>query len=422
MAQAKPMQVLIVAPNASSRFGGEAFLPLKYFELLLRRGQEVRLIAHSRNRANLTETFPADQGRILYIEDSAVHRAIWRVGTVFPEPLRGAVFGTLLNLANEWFQARLIRRLVAAGQVDVIHQPIPVSPKLPSSLHGFGVPVVIGPMNGGMTYPPGYEDHESALARRFIAVSRQIAVAMNVMIPGKRRAAALLVANARTREALPVRHPRVIDLVENAVDRAIWTGGEAERPERAPGDPFRLVFMGRLVRWKAVDITLEAIRMARAQGRDVRLDVLGDGDIRAELEAQVAAAGLDEAVRFLGFLPQADCAARLRQADGLILNSLYECGGAVVLEAMSLGLPVIASDWGGPADYLDDTCGVLVPPAPRADFAARLSGAILRLADDPALARQLGATGRARVAAEFDWEQKIDRMMEIYVEVISARR
>ena len=80
------MQVLIVAPNASSRFGGEAFLSLKYFELLLRRGQEARLIAHSRNRANRTETFPADQGRILCIEDRAVHRVGW---TVFPEPLRG---------------------------------------------------------------------------------------------------------------------------------------------------------------------------------------------------------------------------------------------------------------------------------------------------------------------------------------------
>ena len=89
----------------------------------------------------------------------------------------------------------------------MIHQPIPVSPKLPSSLHGFGVPVVIGPMNGGMTYPPGNEDHESALARCFIAVPRQIAVAMYVMFPGKRRASALLVANARTPGALPVRHP-----------------------------------------------------------------------------------------------------------------------------------------------------------------------------------------------------------------------
>lgn len=422
MGQGQAMQILIVAPNASSRFGGEAFLPLKYFELLLRRGQEVRLIAHSRNRANLEETFPADQGRIHYIEDSRVHRAIWHLGKLFPEPLRGAIFGTALNLANEWFQARLIRRLVAAGQVDVIHQPIPVSPKLPSSLHGFGVPVVIGPMNGGMTYPPGYEEYESALARRFIALSRQIAVAMNRVIPGKRRAAALLVANGRTRAALPVRHPQVIDLVENAVDRAIWTVEGDTRPERAAGDPFRLAFMGRLVRWKAVDITLEAIRMARAQGRDVRLDVLGDGEIRAELEAQVAAAGLGDAVRFHGFLPQADCAVHLRQADGLILNSLFECGGAVVLEAMSLGLPVIASDWGGPADYLDDSCGVLVHPAPRADFAARLAAAILRLADDPALARQLGAAGRAQVAAEFDWDKKIDRMMEIYSSVIAAAR
>ncbi len=416
------MKILIVAPNASSRFGGEAFLPLKYFELLRRRGEQVQLIAHSRNRENLEETFPSEKGHIHFIEDSRAHRAVWQVGRVFPEPIRGAVFGTALNLLNEWFQARMIRRFVAEGKVDVIHQPIPVSPKLPSSLHSFGVPVVIGPMNGGMSYPPGYEDYESTLARRFIAVSRQIAVLMNMVIPGKRKAAALLVANARTRAALPVQHPRVIDLVENGVDLSIWSEGTGAERLRAADEPFRLAFVGRLVRWKAVDITLEAIRMARAKGRDVRLDILGDGDVRKALEAQVGALGLEGAVQFLGFLPQGACAEHLRNADALILNSIYECGGAVVLEAMSLGLPVIASDWGGPADYIDETCGLLVHPTPREDFAERLTAAILQLVDDPEFARDLGAAGQARVVAEFDWEKKVDQIRHIYQSVITAVR
>jgi glycosyltransferase involved in cell wall biosynthesis len=420
-AAAEGLRVLIVAPNASSRFGGEAFLPLKYFQLLRRRRHPARLVAHHRNRANLEEVLGADIAQVDFIEDSLWHRAVWQAGRPFPAALRGAVFGTALNFVNEAYQARLIRRLVRAGEVDLIHQPIPVSPRAPSSLYGFGVPVVIGPMNGGMTYPPGYEDHESAAARRFTAAARVAAVAVNRLIPGKRRAAALLVANERTRAALPVgHHPRVVPLVENGVDLDVWQGGAAGRPSRAPGDPFRLVFMGRLVGWKAVDITLAALAQARTAGVDARLDLLGDGAARPALEAQARALGLADVVRFHGFRPQAECAGILSASDALILNSLYECGGAVVLEAMGLGLPVIASDWGGPADYLDATCGILVPPAPRAAFAPRLAAAIGRLAGDPEGARAMGAAGRRRIVEEFDWEKKMDRMLALYREVLET--
>jgi glycosyltransferase involved in cell wall biosynthesis len=415
---ARDLKVLIVAQNASSRLGGEAFLPLKYFQLLKQRGYPARLIAHSRNRANLQETLAPYLADVHFIEDSVWHRGIVKAGRVFPRPLRSAVFGFLLNMVNEAYQGRLIRQLAGEGKVDLIHQPIPVSPKQPSALYGFGVPVIIGPMNGGMTYPPGYEDHESAIARRFVAFARQAAVLANRIIPGKRRAAALIVSNDRTRRALPLRnHPNVIDLVENGVDLSVWQQ-PMERATRRRDAPFRLVFMGRLVDWKAVDITLEAVRLARGQGVDATLDLLGDGAERPALEARAAALGLGTAVRFLGFRPQAECATILAGSDALILNSLYECGGAVVLEAMGLGLPVIASDWGGPADYIDPSCGVLVSPAPRADFANRLAAQIVRLSQDPELCQAMGQAGIAKIRDQFDWEKKMDRMLEIYREAV----
>ena len=414
------LKVLIVAPNASSRFGGEAFLPLKYFELLRRRGHPALLIAHERNRANLEEVLAPWLADVHFIEDTVWHRTLWRMGRVFPRPLGEPVFGTALNFVNEFFQARLIRRLVREGAVDLLHQPIPVSPKAPSRLYGFGVPVVIGPMNGGMAYPPGYEDLQSAAERRFVAVARRIAVLVNRLVPGKRRAAALLVANPRTAAALPVHdHPRVIELVENGVDLSVWRNPAEAVPARTDDDALRLVFMGRLVDWKAVEITLEALHRAREAGVPVSLDILGDGDRRDALEAETRRLGLEGVVRFLGFRSQAECAVILQASDALILNSVNECGGAVVLEAMGLGLPVIASDWGGPADYLDASCGILVSPVPRSDFAARLAEAILTLARDPDLRQRMGQAGRRKVETEFDWERKMDRMLGIYREVLA---
>ncbi len=415
-----PPKILIVAPNASSRFGGEAFLPLKYFQLLRQRGLPAKLIAHARNQADLDTMLAPFRGDILYVEDSFWHRRLSKAGAFLPQRVRHIIFGTLLNMVNERFQARIIRRLVAAGEVDVIHQPIPVSPLAPSSLYGFGVPVVIGPMNGGMTFPPGYDDLESPATRRFVSVARGLARALNRLVPGKRRAAVLLVANDRTRRALPFDdHPNVITLVENGVDPAAWPAPPDRT--RASDAPFRLVFMGRLVGWKAVGITLDALARARAAGVNATLDILGDGPERADLEAQVARQTLGAAVQFHGFLPQAACAPVLASADALILNSVWECGGAVVLEAMGMGLPVIGPDWGGPADYLDETCGILVSPTPRSSYADRLAEAIMRLARDPALRTRMGAAGAAKVRAEFDWQGKIDQMLTIYAGALAPK-
>lgn len=414
---AQHLKVLIVAPNASSLFGGESFLPLKYFELLNERGHLARLITHARSRDSLLQDFPHLRDRIDFIEDTAADRLVWRIGSRLPARLRDILAGAILTFLTERAQAKRIRHYVRQGEVDVIHQPIPVSPKQPSGVYGFGVPVVIGPMNGGMRFPNGYEDHESRLAAGAVALGRLVATAMNRILPGKRRAQVLLVANARTRAALPVSNPRIHELVENAVDLRTWAmaGPRAPRPA---GAPFRLAFVGRLVSWKCVDITLDAVQRARSAGVDVTLDILGDGPEGPALQQR--AETLAGAVRFHGFRPQAYCAQVLAGSDALILNSIWECGGAVVLEAMALGLPVIASDWGGPADYLDASCGILVHPEPRAGFADRLAAAILRLAGEPGLCARMGAAGAAKVRRAFDWRGKIDRIEAVYREAMAA--
>ncbi|HEY9655371.1 MAG TPA: glycosyltransferase family 4 protein, partial [Crinalium sp.] len=126
----------------------------------------------------------------------------------------------------------------------------------------------------------------------------------------------------------------------------------------------------------------------------------------------------DSAVQFLGWLSQADCAQRLWQSDVMVLPSLLECGGAAVLESMSIGLPVIATNWGGPTAYLDESCGILVEPRSRASFVDDLAAAMIRLASSPSLRRSMGEAGRQRVLSHFDWEVKVDTILELYRDVM----
>jgi glycosyltransferase involved in cell wall biosynthesis len=287
----------------------------------------------------------------------------------------------------------------------------------PSSLHIYKKPLVIGPMNGNMNYPEGYSDYEKWHERFMVKLARKLAPLANRLSPGKHHASVLLVANKRTRDTLDfLDHPNISTLVENGVDLQLFHTPEAN--DQGIKGRLRLVYMGRMPKLKALDISLKAVAQARAKGCDVEFDILGDGSERAALEAQTAELGLTEHVRFHGFLPQNQCADILRNSDALILNSVRECGGAVVLEAMSIGLPIIAADWGGPADYVDSSCGILVHPMPRKTFADRLADAMETLAQDPALRKKMGATGLQKVREQFDWNKKLDVMLDIYTRAV----
>jgi glycosyltransferase involved in cell wall biosynthesis len=92
-----------------------------------------------------------------------------------------------------------------------------------------------------------------------------------------------------------------------------------------------------------------------------------------------------------------------------------------VLEAMAMGLPVIATKWGGPADYLDEKTGILIEPTGRESFINEIAEAMIKLAQSPELRHQLGQAARTRAVAEFDWEKKIDVIMEVYARAAQSR-
>jgi len=427
---AAELRVLIVAEHASLKFGGEAALPLHYYRIFRRRNLDTWLVVHERTRSELDSLFPLDQDRIVFISDTAAHRLLWRLSQALPARLASFTVGFILRYMTQLTQRRVIRRLIREKNISVIHQPIPVSPKEPSMIYGMNVPVIIGPMNGGMDYPPAFRKAQSLTERLALSLGRRLANIMNTLMPGKREAATLLVANERTRAALPRGAcSRVITLVENGVDLSLWkTSASASATARIPPAVLRFVFVGRLVDWKAVDLLLLAFQRASRQA-PMSLSIIGHGVERAALEQMARTLDLlsdadHQAGRvfFLGWMSQTDCAAQMQNCDALVLPSLAECGGAVVLEAMAMEIPVIAAAWGGPADYLDPSCGILVEPTSRESFIDNLSQALARLATHPQECIAMGKSGRLKVIEHFDWEAKADRMLQIYREAVEATR
>ena len=399
--------VLIVAENASTRLGGEPSLAMHWFLELLKQGVDVHLLVHARSKHELDQSLSRFPSRIHYVPEVLLQTIFWKLGKPLPDHVRSFTSDWLVHLVTQIMQRRAARRLIEQYKIDIVHEPTPVSPRLPSMMYGLGVPVVIGPMNGNMTYPPGFRSR-SRLERAFVPVARCFTNLANSLIPGKRRAEVLLVANERTRSALPSGYKgQVRILCENGVDRNVW-----QRPDDLPARPvdrLRLVFLGRLVFWKGADMLLDVFAEVKKQMPSAELWIIGDGAERARLQRQAEALGICEAVTFHGWVAREECPRLLSQCDVFLYPSVFDCGGVVVLEAMSLGLTVVALNWGGPGDYLASGGGLLVEPLGRQRSIAGLVETVLSLT--PSKRRELGEAAQRKIGDYYTWPAKVRQIV-----------
>lgn len=201
---------------------------------------------------------------------------------------------------------------------------------------------------------------------------------------------------AQLRKDYPELAPDQALLGRIGVDTDAWPPKEYIAERRSP---FHVVTVGRLHFSKGHDILISAVQKLIEEQCDVTLCLVGDGPQRAELEAQVNAAGLNERIRFVGSLAEDGVKEQLRRADAFALASHAEPLGVVYMEAMAAGVPTIGTAAGGVGEIITNgTDGLLVEPK-NVDALAR---AIRQLIDDPELARSLAINGRRTIVERFD--------------------
>ena len=183
-----------------------------------------------------------------------------------------------------------------------------------------------------------------------------------------------------------------------------------EIARRHPGP--RVLFVGRLVQYKGVDVLVKAMEHVGATAL-----VVGEGPERAALEQQAAQAGLGDRIRFLGPLSDEDVVAHLHACDLLVLPSVTraETFGVVQLEAMACGKPVVSTNvpTGVPWVNRHGQTGLVVTP----NDAEALAGALRTLLGEPALRRRLGVEARAHVERLFTVERMTAQSTELYRQV-----
>jgi len=176
-----------------------------------------------------------------------------------------------------------------------------------------------------------------------------------------------------------------------------------------PAGP-RILFVSRLARDKAIDVLIRAMPGIRSHVPNASLLLVGRGDYRASLEELTAELRLAGAVRFLGFIPEADMPAIYRACDCFAIASTYEVQSLPTLQALATGLPVVAADAVAlPEIVKDGVNGYLVPPGdPRA-----VADAIVRVLSDPEHAAAMAQEGLAIVQSHAE-EHTFDLYEELY--------
>ncbi len=420
------MRVLIIAESANPEW---VSVPLEGYShaRAIARQHDAHLVTHPRNREALLRA-GVDPESFTTIDNEWIARPIHRFEKLIR---RGDGTGWTTSMAMRWipyraFESRIWKEFgprVRQGDYDVVHRLTPLSPTVPSTLAArcakAGVPFVVGPLNGGLPWPKGF-DRERRREREWLSYVRQA----YELVPGyrsmRRHASALIIGSRATFEQMDAKvHDRCVYIPENAIDPARF-GTPPQRQPLAQEDPIRVSFVGRLVPYKGCDMLIEGASLLIREGR-IKIDIIGDGPERGRLEAMVAREGIASGVRLVGWVEHADLQGHLARAHVLGFPSVREFGGAVVLEAMAMGVVPLVLDYGGPGELVDERCGFALPMGSREQVVARVRESLTRLANNPAQIEPMSEAAMHRARTLFTWDTKASMVGEVYRWVVGER-
>ena len=410
-------RVLVLAEAANPEW---VSVPLVGWSLAqaLREVADVHLVTQVRNREAILRAGLVEGEDFTAIDSEALERPLWRMGSALR--LGWTAKMALNALSYPYFERLVWRRFgdeIRAGAFDIVHRVTPLSPTVVSPIAArcaaAGVPFVLGPLNGGVPWPRAF-DAARRKEREWLSYVR----GAYRITPGRRRmlraCSAILAGSRHTESEMPAEvRDKVTWMPENAIHPDRF-GTPRARP--AP-PPLRACFVGRLVPYKGPDMLLEAAAPLLSDGQ-LTLDIVGDGPMMAELQAQAAALGVAGAVTFHGWVAHEGVPEILGRAHLLAFPSIREFGGGVVLEAMALGTVPVVVDYGGPGELVGAETGYKVPIGTRPEIVSALRDRLAAIAAAPSPLTHISIEARNRALNTFTWSAKAEQISAIYGDAI----
>jgi len=300
---------------------------------------------------------------------------------------------------------------------SAIHCITPAGIHSYNDLYKFNVPIIIGPLGGGLKTPQGFNkifksDHgRESIRSLFYFLIKKNPNWKKYFLNSKK----VIVGTKYVLSNLP----------RGCVDKTVVIFDTVAEPDiflprKKHNDKITVLFSGRLEPNKGCQILLDAFKNAVANNllkKSVELIFAGSGSMLNSMKKQVSNYGLSDRVHILGQIDSKKMPSLIADSDIYCLPTLREPGGKSILEAMCCELPVITTDYGGPSVSVTRDCGIKIKPVDYENYIQALVDALIFLINNEAERTRMGKNGRRRVIEEFSPQALEGKIMAIYEEV-----
>jgi len=338
----------------------------------------------------------------------------WCFRTIFKSNFNSqalTAFAYPFYVAFEWNAWRQLRRRIFAGEFDVVLRLLPVSAvnsgPIAFFLRNGPIPFVIGPLNGGLPWPPGFSQLENQ--KEWVSGLRNLYHYLPFSRSTYRHAAAIMPASSQTWAEFSAYSDKLFFVPENGVSPSICSNRRESSGNRGK---LGLIFVGGLVPRKACDLALRAVTPLLRSGL-ASLTILGDGPERSRLEQLSTELQIEQDVTFLGWVSHAEALRRLGTADILVFPSVRDFGGGIVFEALALGAVPLVVDFGGPGDIVIPKVGYKVALTNESDVVIQMDKILTELAGNRTLLEQRRQEGICYARECLTWNAKALRTTEV---------
>lgn len=332
---------------------------------------------------------------------------------------RMGVFGMWMR-KHAW-QRRVLkvaREIHATQPFDIVHQTTFHTFRIPFSCASLGIPSVWGPVAGGESVPPGFEQYlgpfAAAEARR--ATLNRLCLLSPSVGKSLKAASAIVVSNRTTLAFLPAQYrDKCVVVSPNAVrDEDLEPLPPASRDV---SETFEIVFAGACAATRAMPLVFEAL--ASGIGTEWKMNLAGNGPALDFWKSEAERLGISDRVSFLGNIPREELARIYARASVLVFPALRDSGGSSILDAMTKGIPILALNWAGPGEMVDSSSSLLVDTIdPQATVAGIQSG-LQMLATNRQLGISLADNAFRRAMEKFSWAGKFTEIDRLYQNLLS---
>jgi glycosyltransferase involved in cell wall biosynthesis len=404
-------------------------------------------ITRSYNKTNIEKVLRTDSLKNIefhYIELSKIFKI-----------LKKNYFGIRIYYWFWQIKAYLVaKRLIKKQKFDIAHQVTFNNDWTPSYIGAYlNIPFIWGPAGGGQKVPRAFVG-ELRLKNRFKEITRSVFQEFWRYTPtriiGMKKAKAVLVCNDETRKKVERFNKNVYHFPVNGISRrdvefrgsslefsahTNFSNRETKKNSlpkhqtlntklsypRSISPKFKVLTSGRFTYWKAFHLAVKAFAKFHRKFPASEFEIVGFGTEKLRIKEIIKRHNLENCVKLTPWLPRSEVLNKMRKSHVFLYASLREGGGAVIVEAMASGLPVICLDLAGPGFHIKSEWGIKIKPENPGYVVEEMAKALEKLYLDDKLRIQMGINARKRAKEYYLWEHLGERLQEIYKEVLHIR-